>query len=126
MKKVVRITDFLQQSGGSGKLNKPQNKTDFASFLIVKTASNSCIQNRLDWAGMSMNGKAFRGIAVTTTILSYLSGSTIVGILIGRWVDQYFQTSPLFLIIGLLIGLAAGVYGMIYLVNQLMGDNHRE
>ncbi len=73
-----------------------------------------------------MNGKAFRGIAVTTTILSYLSGSTIVGILIGRWVDQYFQTSPLFLIIGLLIGLAAGVYGMIYLVNRLMGDNHRE
>lgn len=56
---------------------------------------------------MSMNGKPFRGIAITTTILSYLSGSTIVGIFSGRWLDSYFGTSPWFLLVGLLIGLAA-------------------
>ncbi|SDM90936.1 Putative F0F1-ATPase subunit Ca2+/Mg2+ transporter [Tenuibacillus multivorans] len=69
-----------------------------------------------------LNKYPLRGIAITTSILSYLSGSTIVGILLGRWLDQYFETSPLFLIIGLLIGLASGVYGMIVLVKKFLGD----
>ncbi|MGP4072317.1 AtpZ/AtpI family protein [Piscibacillus sp. B03] len=62
-------------------------------------------------------------MAITASILSYLSGSTIVGILIGRWLDGYFDTSPIFLIIGLLLGLATGVYGMILLVKKFLGDD---
>ncbi|WP_211342340.1 AtpZ/AtpI family protein [Aquisalibacillus elongatus] len=61
-------------------------------------------------------------MAITASILSYLSGSTIVGVLAGRWLDGYFDTSPLFLIIGLLLGLASGVYGMILLVKKFLGD----
>jgi ATP synthase protein I len=62
-------------------------------------------------------------MAITASILSYLSGSTIVGILLGRWLDGYFGTSPIFLIIGLLLGLASGVYGMILLVKKFLGDD---
>ncbi|MFD2638558.1 AtpZ/AtpI family protein [Piscibacillus salipiscarius] len=62
-------------------------------------------------------------MAITASILSYLSGSTIVGILLGRWLDGYLGTSPLFLIIGLLLGLASGVYGMILLVKKFLGDD---
>ncbi|WP_306978003.1 AtpZ/AtpI family protein [Alkalibacillus salilacus] len=62
-------------------------------------------------------------MAITTVILSHLSGSTIVGIFAGRWLDSVTQTSPLFLIIGLFIGLAAGVYGTIKLANQYLGDD---
>ncbi|MGM8215018.1 AtpZ/AtpI family protein [Bacillaceae bacterium W0354] len=69
-----------------------------------------------------MRNNPFRGIAITSGILSYLAGATIVGIFIGRWLDDYFQTTPLFLIIGLLLGLAAGVYGMIKIVNKYLGD----
>ncbi|MDQ0352716.1 F0F1-type ATP synthase assembly protein I [Alkalibacillus filiformis] len=64
-----------------------------------------------------------RGMAITTAILSHLSGATIVGIFLGRWLDGYFQTSPLFLLVGLFLGLAAGVYGTITLVNKLLGDD---
>ncbi|WP_188207607.1 AtpZ/AtpI family protein [Alkalibacillus aidingensis] len=64
-----------------------------------------------------------RGMAVTTAILSHLSGATIVGIFLGRWLDGYFQTSPLFLIIGIFMGLAAGVYGTIALVKKFLGDD---
>ncbi|GAA0468692.1 AtpZ/AtpI family protein [Alkalibacillus silvisoli] len=64
-----------------------------------------------------------RGMAITTAILSHLSGATIVGIFLGRWLDSYFQTSPLFLLIGLFLGLAAGVYGTITLVNKFLGDD---
>ncbi|TFB19300.1 hypothetical protein E3U55_11080 [Filobacillus milosensis] len=62
-------------------------------------------------------------MAITASILSYLSGSTIVGVLFGRWLDGYLNTSPIFLIIGLLLGLATGVYGMIVLVNKYLGDD---
>ncbi|MCP8617438.1 AtpZ/AtpI family protein [Salirhabdus salicampi] len=71
-----------------------------------------------------MGGKQtpFKAIALTSGIVSQLSGSTLIGIFLGRWIDQRFSTSPLFLIIGLFIGLAAGVYGTIYLVNKYIGE----
>ncbi|RPF54105.1 putative F0F1-ATPase subunit (Ca2+/Mg2+ transporter) [Aquisalibacillus elongatus] len=71
---------------------------------------------------VSLNKHPLQGMAITASILSYLSGSTIVGVLAGRWLDGYFDTSPLFLIIGLLLGLASGVYGMILLVKKFLGD----
>ncbi|MET3684262.1 F0F1-type ATP synthase assembly protein I [Alkalibacillus flavidus] len=64
-----------------------------------------------------------KGMAITSAILSYLSGSAIVGIFAGRWLDSVTQTSPLFLIIGLFFGLAAGVYGTIQLANKYLGDD---
>ncbi|GEN44272.1 AtpZ/AtpI family protein [Alkalibacillus haloalkaliphilus] len=64
-----------------------------------------------------------RGMAITTAILSHLSGATVVGILLGRWLDSYFQTSPLLLLVGLFLGLAAGVYGTIKLVTKFLGDD---
>lgn len=73
-----------------------------------------------------MRNNPFLGIAITSGILSYLAGSTIVGIFAGRWIDQYFQTKPLFLIIGLLLGLASGVYGMIKFLEKFQEKNHDE
>ncbi|MBO8156629.1 MAG: AtpZ/AtpI family protein [Bacillaceae bacterium] len=72
---------------------------------------------------MSDKQNPYRAIALTSGIVAQLSGATIVGIFIGRWLDQHFSTSPLFLIIGLFSGLAAGVYGTIYLVKNYTGDS---
>jgi len=74
---------------------------------------------------MEMKNNPFRGFAIYSGILSYLVGATLVGIFIGRWLDQYFNTAPLFLILGLLLGLASGVYGMIHLLNKFMGDESK-
>ncbi|WP_153728130.1 AtpZ/AtpI family protein [Salinibacillus xinjiangensis] len=71
---------------------------------------------------MGKNQKPFHAIALTSAIVSNLSGCTLVGIFFGRWIDQKLGLSPLFLIIGLMIGLGAGVYGTIYLVNKYTGD----
>ncbi len=62
-------------------------------------------------------------MAITSAILSHLSGAVIVGIFAGRWIDGYFQTSPLFLLIGIFLGLAAGVYGTTVLVKKFLGDD---
>jgi ATP synthase protein I len=60
----------------------------------------------------------FQSMAITSAILSQLVGSVLVGIFAGRWLDSKTGTEPLFLIIGLLLGLAAGIYAMIKLVKH--------
>lgn len=57
-------------------------------------------------------------MGLMSAILSQLVGSILIGIFAGKWVDDYFKTEPLFLIIGLLLGLAASVYAMLKLVNH--------
>ncbi len=64
-----------------------------------------------------------QAIALMSGITSQLVGSVLIGIFLGRWIDRTFNTEPLFLIIGLLLGLAAGIYAMLRLVNHyLSGD----
>ncbi|MBM6616751.1 AtpZ/AtpI family protein [Bacillus suaedaesalsae] len=64
------------------------------------------------------NRHPLQAMALMTAILSQLVGSVLVGIFLGRWVDQTVGTFPLFLIIGLLLGLATGVYAMLRLINH--------
>ena len=42
-------------------------------------------------------------------------GFIVVGLFGGRWLDQQFGTGPLFLMLGLLLGLASSVY-ILYLI----------
>lgn len=64
------------------------------------------------------NRHPFQAFGLMTAILSQLVGSVLIGIFLGRWLDGQFRTEPLFLIIGLLIGLAAGVYAMLRLIQH--------
>lgn len=60
-----------------------------------------------------MNNKTpFRSIAIYTTILTQLAGSMLIGIFGGLALDKRLSTMPLFLVVGLLAGLFAGVYAM--------------
>ncbi|MGD6842260.1 AtpZ/AtpI family protein [Bacillus infantis] len=65
----------------------------------------------------------FQAMALMSAILSQLVGSVLIGIFLGRWLDDVIGTEPLFLILGLLIGLAAGIYAMLHLVRRFFtGD----
>ncbi|WP_240376164.1 AtpZ/AtpI family protein [Bacillus piscicola] len=68
-----------------------------------------------------MAKKPFQAMALTSAILSYLVGPLLIGIFGGKWLDERTGTEPLFLIIGLLSGLGAGVYGLVRLLGQV-GD----
>jgi len=67
----------------------------------------------------------FRAIGLMTAISSQLVGSVLVGIFGGRFVDEHFGTEPLFLIVGLLLGLAAGVYAMIRLIRSFFSGEEK-
>lgn len=60
----------------------------------------------------------FKAYALMTGILSQLVGAILVGIFGGQWIDGKLGTFPLFLVIGLLLGLGTGVYAMIRLIRH--------
>jgi ATP synthase protein I len=67
----------------------------------------------------------FQAMALMSGILSQLVGSTLIGLFGGMFLDEKIGTTPLFLIIGLFIGLGAGVYAMIKLINRFFGDENK-
>jgi ATP synthase protein I len=72
-----------------------------------------------DYNDMRQNHRyPFRAIGLMSAIVSQLAGSVLVGIFGGRWLDRQFDSEPLFLIIGLLLGLAAGVSAMVRTIRQ--------
>jgi ATP synthase protein I len=67
----------------------------------------------------------FRAIGLMTAISSQLVGSVLVGIFGGRFLDEKWNTEPIFLIIGLLVGLAAGIYAMLRLIRSFFSGDER-
>lgn len=59
-----------------------------------------------------------KAYALMSGILAQLVGSILVGIFGGQWIDNKVGTFPLFLIIGLLLGLGTGVYAMVRLIRH--------
>ncbi|MDN7241788.1 AtpZ/AtpI family protein [Planococcus sp. N028] len=59
-----------------------------------------------------------QAMALYSAILSQLVGSVLIGLFTGMWLDEKFGTAPLFLIIGLLTGLAIGVWAMLMTVQK--------
>nr|WP_263324164.1 AtpZ/AtpI family protein [Neobacillus sp. Marseille-Q6967] len=59
------------------------------------------------------NRNPLKAYALMSTILASLVGSILIGIFAGRWMDKQWGTEPIFLIIGLFLGLAAGIYTML-------------
>lgn len=64
------------------------------------------------------NNRPFRAMALYSAILAQLAGSMITGIFAGLALDRYTGTAPLFLIIGLLGGLSAGIFAMLRTIQQ--------
>jgi len=66
------------------------------------------------------NRKVFSSMGLVTGLGFSAVGSLLVGILGGLFLDRWLRTTPLFLIIGILLGLAAAAIGVYRLVMQEM------
>ncbi|MBN8433575.1 AtpZ/AtpI family protein [Priestia flexa] len=66
---------------------------------------------------------SLQAIALMSTILSQLAGSVLIGLFGGKWIDGKVGTEPLFLVLGLLLGLAVGVYAMLRTVRQFFSGD---
>jgi F0F1-type ATP synthase assembly protein I len=79
--------------------------------------------SELEGVHLMSNGKRpYKAMALMTGILSQLVGCILIGLFGGKWLDEAVGTTPLFLIIGLFLGLGTGVFGMIRLISKFSGD----
>nr|WP_238480680.1 AtpZ/AtpI family protein [Desulforadius tongensis] len=67
-------------------------------------------------------GSPLQALAITTTIGMELAITSVLGFYGGRYIDHRLDTAPVFLIIGLLAGLAVGVMGIINTLNAFFKD----
>lgn len=72
---------------------------------------------------MKKDRNPYKAMALMSTILASLAGCTLIGVFGGRWLDQHWGTQPIFLIIGLFIGLAAGIYSMLVSVRHFFSGD---
>lgn len=74
----------------------------------------------MNFEGFIMHPKKspLQAMAIYSVILSQLVGSVLIGVFTGMWLDEQFGTAPLFMIICLLTGLGAGVWGMLQTVRK--------
>jgi ATP synthase protein I len=68
---------------------------------------------------------AMRQAGLLTTIPVLLAVSPIIGLLIGRWIDGKLGTEPVFSIVLLIVGFAAGAKQVVRLV-KLAGKNREK
>jgi F0F1-type ATP synthase assembly protein I len=55
----------------------------------------------------------------------FVSGSILLGVLGGRWIDEQLNTEPLLLVVGLIAGLFVAFYG-IYRMLPGSGNNRSQ
>ena len=67
-------------------------------------------------------GAALRALSVTTVIGIEMAVAVTIGFYSGRYIDSKLDTDPLFLIICLLLGLAAGIIGVVKAIQMLFKE----
>ena len=68
------------------------------------------------------NRKLFSSMGLVTGLGLSAVGSLLVGVLLGLFLDSRLHSAPLFLIIGILLGLAVATVGVYRLVMQELKD----
>jgi ATP synthase protein I len=56
----------------------------------------------------------------------YIAGSIILGIVGGHWLDKKFDTDPLWLIVGLILGIIVAVYGSYNMLKPFLENNKKD
>jgi F0F1-type ATP synthase assembly protein I len=67
-----------------------------------------------------MKEKLLKDLGVYTTLITELSILTASGIIIGFYVDKWLGTNPLFLIIGLTMGMFSGIRILLFISKKYL------
>lgn len=65
-----------------------------------------------------MGERPHKAIVLSSAITANLAGGAILGMFTGKYVDKLVSSEPLFSIIGLLVGVVAGIIGMVTTVKK--------
>ena len=72
-----------------------------------------------------MDGSVWKALGLATTFGLTAALLVAAGVVGGRWLDGVTHTSPLFTILGLLIGLVVGGVIFIRQVSRILGGSDR-
>ena len=53
----------------------------------------------------------------------YVAVCIVLGVLAGLWIDSKFETSPIFLLVGTLLGVVTAFFGMYKLMAPFLQDS---
>lgn len=75
-----------------------------------------------------MKGPAspWKALSLVSIIGVDLAVCTTIGVWVGRKVDMYFDTAPWLMIVGLFLGMGAGVLSIIVIIKRFLGDQADE
>ena len=63
--------------------------------------------------------KDYNAFALLGQVGLYIAGGALLGVAVGTFIDSKFHTAPVATLIGLLLGLAVGIYGVFRLISSL-------
>jgi len=52
----------------------------------------------------------------------FIGGSIVLGVFAGRWLDSRLDTSPVLILVGLLLGIVVAFYGVYRMLLPLIGS----
>ncbi len=56
----------------------------------------------------------------------YIGISILLGVLAGSWLDSKFSTKPLFVIVGVILGVVVAIYGVYRMLLPLIGGKQNK
>ncbi len=56
----------------------------------------------------------------------FIGGSILLGVMAGLWLDSRFNTSPVLVLVGLIIGITVAFYGVYRMLLPLIGKKQDE
>jgi len=102
---------------GKGEDRGLHQRLEKLSGAIEKKRSESAENDRRQAEQSAIGGETGKAMAQGFRILAELVAGVLVGTLIGWQIDQWTGLSPLFLIVFLLLGVAAGFWNMMKLAS---------
>ena len=69
---------------------------------------------------MTESGRGWAYVVLFSEIGISLLVTTLVGVLVGYWVDKQLGTLPVFLIVGFLVGAGAGTVAIARLIDRFL------
>ncbi len=126
-----KVTDNLSKTAAEQKRSLDEDKALYRLSKKVEKA-RALHSSGPEQPGPEQPGSAQQGRSSAIGLAYRLSIELVVGLVVGGylgwWLDKFFGTKPLFLLIMLLLGMAAGVINMLrtaHAMNARMGLNDK-
>lgn len=70
-------------------------------------------------------GEPLRALGLASSISVEIAAATTIGYFGGRWLDSKFNTDPWLMLVGLLLGMAGGMWG-VYMTLETFRQKDKE